>query len=139
MSLNKEKLLLTLAMAVLIIGTFSTLYVNANSLANNNQSNSIIINNQTYDINIIFSKISTISIETDLGERTGSPLDQIIIYTSESCPSCYKYQIKSSDGYQQTVNWEDLQKGIFTSEKTVIFPHLAHSFWVKDVIEIEVK
>jgi len=137
MLFNRGKIIHILAISVIILGIISTVYVNAYKEANNN-SNEIVINGQNYDISSIFSNINEIQIKTDDGTKTGIPLNQLINFTQEKCPSCFKYQIIGSDGYKQTVNWEDMELGIFTIDKIAIFPHLAHSFWVNDIIEIEV-
>ena len=133
----RGKIIHILAISVIILGIVSTIYVNAYKESNNN-SNEIIINGNNYDISTIFTKINEIQITTDDGKKIGIPLNQIIDLLKEKCPSCFKYKIIGSDGYKQTVNWGDIEKGIFTIDKTAIFPHLAHSFWVKNIIEIEV-
>ena len=128
-----------LAMVVLIIGSASTIYVHANQSINYTDSDSITINDHSYEIKTIFDMYSNITIETDIGEKTGILLSEILLSTNINCPICYSYTIKAKDGYQQTVNWEDIQQGILTIEKSTYFPHLAHAFWVKDIKEIEVK
>jgi hypothetical protein len=136
MFVDRGKIIHLLAVSVIIIGLVSTILVNANKEEDN--LNEIIINGNSLDISIIFSNIDEIQINTDDGIEKGIPLDELINYTGEFCPSCLKYRLIGSDGYKQTVNWEDMKKGIFTINKKAIFPHLAHSFWVRDIIEIEV-
>ena len=128
-----------LAMAVLIIGSVSTLYVHANQSIQSVNGDTIIINNHSFEINTIFDTYSNISIETDIGEKTGIPLSEILLSSDIDCASCNSYVIIAEDGYQQTVEWDDIQQGILTLEKRTYFPHLAHAFWVRDIIEIEVK
>lgn len=143
MSLGKEKLIPILAILVLIIGSSSSLYVYAtqNETSNINSDNfdrSIIIGENEILISYAFENIEEITIETDDGEKTGIPTDELIVLSGIECPSCHKYTIKAEDNYQKTVNWENMQNGILTKESRVYFPDLAHAFWVRDVIEIEV-
>ena len=136
MFVDKGKIIHILAISVIIIGIVSTLLVNANQEEEN--STEIIIIGDSFDLSMIFLNIDEIEINTDEGIKKGLPLDELINYTGENCPSCFKYRIIGSDGYKQTVNWDDMKNGIFTNNKIAIFPHLAHSFWVKDIIKIEV-
>ena len=128
-----------LAMAVLIIGSVATLYVHANQSIQSFESDTILINNHSFEIYSIFDKHSNITIETDVGEKTGISLSELLLSSELACPTCNSYIIKASDGYQQTVEWDDIQQGILTIEKRTYFPHLAHAFWVRDIVEIEVK
>ncbi len=132
--MGKEKLLPVFAIAVLLIGCFSALYVNATEV----NSKTIKIIDQEYTISQIFSLADTRTIITDEGEKTGVALDDLIIKTSGKCYSCSKYTFKAKDSYQQTFTWEDLQKGILTRENRIYFPDTAHSFWIRDIVEIEV-
>jgi hypothetical protein len=136
MFVERGKIVHILALSVIIIGIFSTILVYANTEEDN--YNKIIISGKIFDISLIYNNIDEIQINTDDGIENGIPLDKLINYTGESCPSCFKYRLIGSDGYKQTVNWIDMKIGILTIDKKAIFPHLAHSFWVKDIIEIEV-
>ena len=136
MIVDRGKIIHILAISVIIIGVISTILVNANNVEE--KQNQIIIIGNNLDISKIFSDINEKNINTDDGIKKGVPLDELINYTGENCPSCFKYRLIGSDGYKQTVNWEDMQKGILTINKKAIFPHLAHSFWVKNIIKIEV-
>ena len=136
---RNQNIIPILAICVLLIGTISTYYVNAHQNSQSENLESIIINDQSFDITLLYDSFTIITIETDDGEKTGISLSEIILSTDIDCPDCYSYTIIASDGYQQTINWEDAQKGILTKDKTTYFPHLAHSFWVHDIIQIEVK
>ncbi len=137
--MGKEKIIPFFAMAVLLIGTFSTLYVHATQSSLAATGNSIKINNVEYSITDFFNTFTPITIQTDDGNKTGILLQELIIFTGVSCPTCYNYYIIAADGYRQTVSWENMQTGIFTEDHRVYFPGLAHSFWVRNVVEIEVK
>ena len=139
--MGKEKILPAFAMIILLVGIISSLYVYAQDteLERYGQKDIVTINNIEYSLESLFKKIERRTIIIDEKEITGIALDKIIINANVNCPSCHKYTIKASDDYQQTVNWDMMKTGIITDYNRVIFPNTAHSFWVRDVIEIEVK
>jgi hypothetical protein len=132
---GKEKIISILAISVLLLGIFSALYVNATQI----NKDSITINGNEYNLNQIFSMCNKRLIETDEGEKTGVALDDLMLKVGVNCPACHNYVIKAEDKYQQTVSWDILKTGILTDYSRVIFPDTAHTFWVRDVFEIEVK
>ena len=132
---SKEKIIPILAMTLILVGVFSTLYVHASTA----DKETITFDKQDYTIEQIFKLSKTKTIQTDDGEKTGVALDDFIIKTSDSCYSCHKYTFKAKDGYQQTVDWNLIQKGIITQDRQVFFPDTAHTLWVKDIIEIKVE
>jgi len=136
---ERQNIIPILAMIVLIIGSFSAIYVNVNQAEQKVNSDTIKINNQTFQIQSLFNTFPNVTIQTDDGNKTGIALSEIINTLSLNCPSCHSYVLKSSDGYQQTVDWNDMRQGILSIEKRSYFPHLAHAFWVKDITQIEVK
>ena len=135
---NKEKILPFLAIIVLIIGMSATLYVHAQQSTIETSTEMITINGSSYKISELFTNIPDETIETDDGAKTGIPTDEIINHCAIACPSCHTYTFISSDGYQQTVTWEHMQQGVLSEEIRVFFPDVAHAFWVRDIIEIEV-
>ncbi len=135
MNLGKEKIIPIFAMVVLLIGIFSTIYVHANQI----EKDTIKINGQDYTIDQLFSIGKIRVIETDEGVKTGISLDELMSTVGIGCTDCHKYTIKAKDGYQQTVDWDILKTGILTDYGKVYFPNTAHTLWVRDVIEIEVK
>jgi hypothetical protein len=133
--MGKEKLLPVFAIIILLIACFFALYVHATEV----DSEKIKINNQEFTINEFFSIADTRTIITDEGEKTGIALDDLILKTGSLCPSCNTYTFKAKDGYQQTVTGDYLQKGVLTKDKRIYFSDTPHSFWVRDIVEIEVK
>ncbi|MDH7507603.1 MAG: hypothetical protein QHH15_07480 [Candidatus Thermoplasmatota archaeon] len=132
---GKEKIIPVLAISVLLVGIFSAIYVNATQI----NKNTLTINGHEYTIDYLFSICKKRVIETDKGAKTGIALDDLILKVGVSCPTCYEYVIKAKDKYQQTLNWDVLKTGVLTDYGRVFFPDIAHTFWIRDVIEIEVK
>ena len=142
MTAGKEKLIPILAMTVLVIGIISTIYVNANENNQRPPGAVITIYGNQYSFNELNEIFQNITIETDDGEKIGIPLEQIIPYSGVNCPSCNKYTFKASDSYQQTALWKDVITSVLTYDDEynlrVYFSDLAHTFWVYNLIEIEV-
>jgi hypothetical protein len=138
MTKNRERIIPFFAMIVLIIGIGSTLYIHATQSASNTSAE-IIINGSPVSTESLFKELSKETISTDDGEKIGIPLDRLIEYIGIVNPDKYQYSFIASDGYQQTVIWENMKRGIFTEDYRVFFLDLAHAFWVRNIIEIEVK
>jgi len=133
--MGKEKIIPILALLVLIIASSSSAYVYINQV----NKETITINGEEYAIDQLLNMAETKTIETVEGEISGASLEDLVSKVGISCPSCYKYTIIGSDGYQQTVDWGIMKTGVLTDIKKVYFPDTAKKFWVKDIIEIEVK
>ena len=133
---NKEKIIPFLAMIVLFIGISSTLYVHAIQLNMNERS--IAISGNEYNFDNLFEELSSKSIETDEGIKTGIALNDLIEYIGISNPDHYQYTVKASDSYQKTILWDDFKDGVLSKEKRIFFSDLAHAFWVNNINEIEV-
>jgi len=97
---RKEKIIPILAISVLLLGVLSVLYVNATQI----NKDTITINGNQFTLDQIFSMTKSRSIETDEGEKTGIALDDLMLKSGVSCPSCHNYIIKAEDKYQQTFN-----------------------------------
>jgi len=139
--MGNDRLFPILAISVLLIGIVSSLYVTALSNEQNIKEEIIKINGFNFDKNDFFKDISEKTISTDRGEKTGYALDEMIIKSGVTCTDCHKYTFKAvlPDPYQQTVDWEDIKTGIFSLNRDIVyFPNLPHSFWVYNIVEIEV-
>ncbi len=141
MFMGNDRLFPILAMIVLLVGISSSIYVSGITNEQKIDDETIIINDVEYSKSEFLSSIEQITISTDSGEKTGYPLDQMIIKSGVNCHECHKYTFKAvePDPYQQTVQWTDIKTGVFSLDKNrVYFPDLTHSFWVYNVVEIEV-
>lgn len=140
MIIGKDKLIPVLAIIVLFIAVGSTIYVQATK-TEITEENVILVNGNKYLLNELFEKIEKRTIQIDGDEYFGIALDRLISYSGVTCGSCNTYTIKAVDPtpYQQTVKWENMQKGVITEYSRVYFPDIARAFWVYNVVEIEVK
>ena len=133
--MGQEKLITILAVAVLFIGSLSSVYVYATQI----NSGYIDINSQEYTIDQLFFMGKQETIESNSELFSGIALDDLILKTGVSNPEDHEYTIISSDGYQKTVKWENMKNGILTEEGQSIFSDLAKAFRIKDIVKIEVK
>lgn len=134
--MGKEKLIPILALIILSIGSSSTIYVYATQDNTNIDTDTITIYNQHYTIEQIFS-IAEPRIFNDLN-YSGIALDDLIIKVGVECPECHTYTITGEGGYQKTVKWENIQNGLLTIDKMVVFTDLPKAYRVRGVVKIEV-
>lgn len=129
--MGKEKLIPILAVAVLFIGSLSSIYVYATQI----NSEYIDINGQEYTVDQLFF----IGEERTFETFSGIALDTLMMKIGIPEPEKHEYTIIASDGYQKTVKWENMKNGILTEEGQSIFSDLAKAFRIKDIVKIEVK
>ena len=135
MVMGKEKLVPMVAIVLLLTGALSSIYV----YATESDTDTLIINGQEYTIDQIFFIAEHRSLETDDDNFSGVALDDLMKKAGVACGSCHTYTIIGSDGYSKTVTWENLQHGVLTEEKRVVFSDLPKAFRVRNVVNIEVK
>lgn len=129
--MGKEKLIPILAVAVLFIGSLSSIYVYATQI----NSEYIDINGQEYTVDQLFFIGEERTIET----FSGIALDTLMMKIGVPEPEKHEYTIIASDGYQKTVKWENMKNGLLTEEGQSIFSDLAKAFRINDIVKIEVK
>ena len=129
--MGKEKLIPTLAFIVILIGGLSSIYVYATQI----NSEYININGQEYTIDQLFF----IGEERTFETFSGIALDNLMIKIGIPEPEKHEYTIIASDGYQKTVQWENMKNGILTEDRKSIFSDLPKAFRIKDIVKIEVK
>ena len=133
--MGKEKLIPIIAVAVLFIGSISSVYV----YAMQNDSEYIEINGTEYTIDQLFFMGKQKNIESNSELFSGIALDDLMKKTGVSNPETHDYTIIASDVYQKTVKWENMKNGLLTIEGQSIFSDLAKAFRIKDIVKIEVK
>ena len=132
MIMGKKKFIPAIALIILLLGSVSSIYVYATQA---NES-TISINGQQYTIDQLFFIAEPQSF--DSLNFSGIALDDLVLKTGIGCPDCHKYTVIGADGYQKTVDWEDMQNGLLTHEKMVVFSDLPKAFRVKNIVKIEV-
>ncbi|MCI0496778.1 MAG: hypothetical protein L0Z54_00560 [Thermoplasmata archaeon] len=71
--------------------------------------------------------------------NVGYPLSDLVNATGLAGQESREYRIIGADGYQRTVGWTHMLKGIIIARgKEVYFPDLAKQYSVHDVVAIEV-
>lgn len=100
-------------------------------------SEMITINNEAYTIDELFFMAKTRSIEST--GYTGVALDDLIMKAGVSSPWDHEYTIIGGDGYQKTVSWASMKKGLLTRDRMSVFPDLPRAYQVKNIVKIEVK
>lgn len=129
--MGKEKLIPILAVAVLFIGSLSSIYVYATQI----NSEYIDINGQEYTVDQLFF----IGEERTFETFSGIALDTLMMKIGIPEPEKHEYTIIASDGYQKTVKWVNMKNGLLTEEGQSIFSDLPKAFRIKDIVKIEVK
>jgi hypothetical protein len=129
--MGKEKLIPILAVAVLFIGSLSSIYVYATQI----NSEYIDINGQEYTVDQLFF----IGEERTFETFSGIALDTLMMKIGIPEPEKHEYTIIASDGYQKTVKWANMKNGLLTEEGQSIFSDLPKAFRIKDIVKIEVK
>ena len=132
--MGKEKLIPIFAVAVLFIGSLSSIYVYATQI----NSEYIDINGQEYTIDQLFFMGKQKTIDSNSELFSGIALDDLMKKAGVSNPEKHEYTIIASDGYQKTVKWENMENGILTEEEQSIFSDLPKSYRVRDILKIEV-
>jgi hypothetical protein len=130
--MDSKKIIILTALLILIIGSLSTIYVFANQL----ETSYISINNKDFTIDQIFLEIEPVSFKSL--NYTGVSLKDLIIQSGVEEGNKHNYIIIGSDGYQKTVNWNNINNGLLTFEKEVIFSDLPKMYRVKNIVKIEV-
>jgi len=98
----------------------------------------ITINGEDVTISSIFDDHDTITISTGGTDHMGVSLSVLVNETDLTDPENYQYNITASDGWYQTVTWENMQEGIIIEEDTMsAFTGLPGKYRIKDVVKIE--
>ncbi len=132
--MSKKEIITILAISVLLVGSASALYVDANT----KKSDYIKIDGTDYTIDQLSLIAGQKTIESNSQMFTGISLEDIIKNTMADCHSCNKYTFIGADGYQKTVEWKNIKNGVLTDDKMSVFSDLPKAFRVKDIVEIEV-
>ena len=99
----------------------------------------VVVNDIEYEWNTILSDFDMSDFTTDDGVQQGVLVSNVILDTGLENPENYEYRITGIDGYQKDITWDDVQNSFFVEEDhIIILPHMTRSFWVKNLVSIEV-
>jgi len=122
--------------AIILISSSATF---AYTLIPKGDTTKVIVNGMDYTRNDIFTYFGSVSFDAGDESYDGVRLSDIIIETGLLNAANHHYKITASDGYQKDVTWDDMSNGFFVEDEfKTVFPELTRSFWVKNVISIEV-
>lgn len=132
--LGKNSLNLPLAIAAMaiLVGSFSVLIYNEVS---EEDTDTLTVNGNEYTWAEVFDSFEMMNLD----DHEGVMLSDLVNDTGLIDPEGHEYRIIAADGYIKTVTWEDMQNGIVRENKETYFSELPKQFYVKDVVEIEVK
>ncbi len=129
--MKKNNYLPIFAIIILLVGIGSSLYVNAAKI----DSTNIMIHGDEFTVDQLFQMVKEKSIEAESGIAMDGLMEEIGI----TAPEKFEYTIIGADGYQKTVNWENMRNGILTKGRESIFSDLPKAFRVKEIVEIKVE
>lgn len=129
--MKKNNYLPIFAIIILLVGIGSSLYVNAAKI----DSANIMIHGDEFTVDQLFQMVKEKSIEAESGIALDGLMEEIGI----TDPEKFEYTIIGADGYQKTVNWENIRNGILTKDRESIFSDLPKAFRVKEIVEIKVE
>ncbi|MDO9547081.1 MAG: hypothetical protein Q7J07_10095 [Pelolinea sp.] len=129
--MRNSKYLQIIAVIILLVGIGSSIYVNSERI----DSTHIIVNGDEFTIDQLFNIAKEKSIEAE----SGIALDNLIEEIGMTNPEMFEYTIIGADGYQKTVNWENMRNGILTRNRESIFSDLPKAFRVKEIVVIKVE
>jgi len=128
--MKTRKLLPIIAAVTILVAFASTLYVRMNAA----DTTEITVYGAGYSMDQLFGVAEARSIE----DESGIALDDLMIQTGVEGPEGREYTLVGADGYQKTVQWENMGNGLLTMERKSVFSDLPKAFMVKDIIEIKV-
>lgn len=129
-TMGKEKIIPILAFICLSIGALSSVYV----YAQQHDIEYIQIHQRQFTIEEIFHSGEIKMIDS----HRGVSLSSLIISEGIKQPEKHRYTLTALDGYQKTVQWENMLNGIITFEEKIIFSDLPQAYHIRDIRKIEV-
>ena len=99
----------------------------------------IIIGETEFMWDEIFEDYDVVSFIANENEYEGVLLSSLIIDSGIVDHESAEYAVTGIDGYQKNVGWESIDGGyLILDEHRTVFPELTESYWVTDVVTIEV-
>ncbi|MCK4757606.1 MAG: hypothetical protein KAS67_04065 [Thermoplasmata archaeon] len=134
--IKRLNLVLGIVAAVILISSCAAF---AYTLIPQGDASKVIVNGMDFSWDDISEDYESVSFEAGDLEFEGVALDQIIIDSGIQDCADYEYKFVGADGYEKDVGWEDVETAYLALEdKMVVFPGLTKSFWVRDLITIDI-
>jgi len=129
---SRVNLPLALIAFVILLGSLS---IFAHNNLNKEDTETVVVNGKEYRWEEVFDDFDVTTMEG----KEGVLLSELVNDTGLEEPGSHEYKIIAADGYAKTVKWEDMENGIVLKSKEVFFPDLVKQYYVRDIVEIEVK
>lgn len=126
-----QKSLPIIAMILLLVGIAATVYTNTIKA----DTSKVVINGEEFTVD----ELLKLAEERSLDEGTGIALDHLMEEIGITEPEKKQYTLIGADGYQKTVQWENLLNGILTRDRESVFSDLPKAYKVKEIVEIKVE
>ena len=134
--MRRLNIILGILAAVILVTSCATF---AYTLIPQGDTTKVIVNGTEHTRNDVFTYFGTVSFEANDESYEGVRLSDIIIESGLPNAASHDFRISASDGYQKDVSWDDMVNGYLVEDEfKTVFPELTRSFWVRDVISIEV-
>lgn len=89
--------------------------------------------------NDVFTYFASVDFEANGVQYEGVRLTDLIVDAGLPNAAAHDFRISASDGYQKDVSWDELVNGYLVEDEfKTVFPELTRSFWVRDLVSIEV-
>lgn len=136
MKIGKLTIAIWVIAAVVLLASAS---IFAYSLIPKGDTSKVIINNKDFKWSEL-EEYETEEFEANDLAMKGIPMAKLLEDAGVDDPASKSYKVTGADGYEKTIEGGDMLKGyLVVSEKKTVFPTMTKSFWIRDVIEIQVE
>ena len=123
--------------AVVILVTSCVAF--AYTLVPQGDTNKIVVNGMDFTWDDIENDYDIVSFSVGDLDFEGIKLSDIIENADIQDHENYQYKFTGADGYQKDVDWDDVDTGyIVLEDKKVVFTEQTKSFWVRDLVTIDI-
>ncbi len=125
------------AIAITILVTSCAAF--AYTMVPKGDTDKIIVNGVDFTWSDIENDYEIISFSVGDLDFEGVKLSEIIEDADIQDHETYQYKFTGADGYQKDVDWDDVNTGyIVLEDKKVVFTEQTKSFWVRDLVTIDI-
>lgn len=122
--------------AIILAGSAAAFHF---SLQPRGDTSKVVVNGRDCPWDVLFERFDAVGFTARGESYQGIRLSDILNDSGVDAPESHRYRVTGSDGYQKDFSWGDMLNGYLVREgKKTVFPELTKSFWVRDVVTIEV-